>query len=74
MAIHRSMGEFCTNEEEWLMYVEHLHHYCRAINIVSVCGPLMYKLIKNLVTPRSPFDLSFDLVKEPKTISNCPSF
>ena len=36
--------------------------------LFSVYGPSTYKLIKNLVTPRSPSDLSFDsvvdLVKE----------
>ena len=57
--------------------MERHQHYCRANNIVddkklvvlfSVCGPLTYKLIKNLVAPRSLSDLSFDsvvdLVKE----------
>ena len=71
------MGEFCPHEEEWVTYIERLQHYCRADDIVddkklvaifSVYGPLTYKLIKNLATPRSPFDLSFDsvvnLVKE----------
>ena len=71
------MGEFCPHEDEWMTYMERLQHYCRTNDIVddkklvvlfSVCGPSTYKLIKNLVTPRSPSDLSFDsvvdLVKE----------
>ena len=71
MAIHGSMGEFRPHEEEWVTYVERLQHYCRANDIVddkklvvlcSVCGPSTYKLIKNLVMPRSPSDLSFDSV------------
>ena len=77
MAIHGSMGEFCPHEEEWVIYVERLQHYCRANDIVDdkklvvlfgVYGSSTYKLIMNLVTPRSPSDLSFDsvvdLVKE----------
>ena len=71
MAIHEGMGEFSPHEEEWVTYVECLLHYCRANDIVadkklvalfSVCGPLTYKLIKNLATHRSPSDLSFDSV------------
>ena len=54
MAVHASMREFC------------LEHYCRANDVVddktlavlcSVCGLLMYKLIKNLLMPKKSIQL-----------------
>ena len=68
MAVHESMGEICHNEEERLTYMERLQLYCMASDVINdkklpvlfnVCGPLTYKLIKNLATFRSRSDLSF---------------
>ena len=68
MAVHESMGEICPNEEAQLTYMECLQLYRMASNVINnkklavlfnVCGPLTYKLIKNLTTSKSRSDLSF---------------
>ena len=55
------------------MYVNHLQHYCIANDTVddkklvllfNVSDLLTYKANKSLVTPRSPYKLSFDSVAD----------
>ncbi len=50
--------------EDWLQYVERLEHYFVANDIadngkkhailLTVCGPKIYKLIRDLVSPAKP--------------------
>ena len=61
---HDKIGEFAPTHEPWDMYVERLELYFVANNmkeakkkraiLVIVCGPVTYKLIRNLAAPQKP--------------------
>ena len=72
---HGHMGEFNNQLEDWRSYTERLQNYFIANDIkseakqrailLSVCGPRTYKLIRSLLSPQEPKDVSFaDIVKQ----------
>ena len=64
MATIRKVDEFNVSKEEWPQYKEWLTHFFQANDIddtgnkraalLSVVGPLMYKLLRNLLAPAKP--------------------
>ena len=84
MATHGKLDEFqCDNgdAEAWNEYCERLGHYFVANKVtdaaikksilLSVCGARTYKLMRNLVSPQKPGELSYDdLVKVVKNHHN----
>ena len=84
MATHGKLDEFqCDNGdvEAWNEYCERLGHYFVANKVteaaikksilLSVCGARTYKLMRNLVSPQKPGELSYDdLVKVVKNHHN----
>ena len=72
---HGHMEEFNNQLEDWRSYTERLQNYFIANDIkseakqrailLSVCGPRTYKLIRSLLSPQEPKDVSFaDIVKQ----------
>ena len=72
---HGQIGEFNSQVEDWHSYTECLQNYFIANDIksevkqrailLSVCGPRTYKLIRSLLSPKEPKDVSFaDIVKQ----------
>ena len=72
---HGHIGEFNNQLEDWRSYTECLQNYFIANDIkseakqlailLSVCGPRTYKLIRSLLSPQEPKDVSFaDIVKQ----------
>ena len=72
---HGHMGEFNNQLEDWRSYTERLQNYFIANDIkseakqcailLSVCGPRTYELIRSLLSPQEPKDVSFaDIVKQ----------
>ena len=72
---HGHVGEFNSHVEDWRSYTERLQNYFIANDIKSeakecaillgVCGPCTYKLIRTLLSPNEPKDMSFaDIVKQ----------
>ena len=70
MAAHfGKIGKFDEKQEEWTQYVERLDHFFaneiakagkkRAI-LLTVIGPMAYKLLRNLVAPAKPGEKSYD--------------
>ena len=70
------IGPFDSSQEDWLSYIAHLQNYFIANDIaedkaakrwailLSVCGMLIYHLIKSLAAPSKPEEVSFEnLVK-----------
>ena len=67
---HGAVGEFNSDQEDWVSYTERLTQYfiangiaeegdkCRAI-LLSSCGAPTYQLIRNLVAPGKPTDKTF---------------
>ena len=67
---HGTVGEFNSDQENWVSYTEHLTQYfiangiaelgnkCRAI-LLSSCGAPTYQLNRNLVAPGKPTDKTF---------------
>ena len=72
-AIHGTIGEFNSNQEDWASYTERLQQYFTANDVaeekqkailLSACGVATYRLIKNLTAPVNPAEKSFaQLVK-----------
>ncbi len=62
--------ETFNESEDWLQYVKRLEHYFEANGIadndkkgtilLTVCGPKIYKLIRDLVSPVKPKEKTFD--------------
>ena len=62
--------EFDGSQEEWTQYVERVNHFFDANDIadagkkravlLSIIGPSMYALLRNLVSPAKPGEKSFD--------------
>ena len=73
-AKHGEVGEFDNSQEDWDTYVERVSLYLIANDVtnaekkrailLSVCGTRTYHVIRDLVAPRSPKDLSFDEIVE----------
>ena len=72
---HGHIGEFNSQLEDWHSYTERLQNYFIANDIkseakqrvilLSVCGPHTYKLIRSLLSPQEPKDVSFaNIVKQ----------
>ena len=69
MALFGQIGEFVSEEEEWLQYVERLEHYLCANTIdgedwrhavfLSTIGLKVYKLLCSLLSPVKPGDIAF---------------
>ncbi|KAL5474573.1 hypothetical protein EMCRGX_G026540 [Ephydatia muelleri] len=69
MAIHRSVGQFNEEIEDWTAYFERLVQYFTANNIeadekrravlLTVCGAHIYQLVRSLVSPGKPTEKSF---------------
>ena len=65
MATHGNFGAFDYGTEEWMAYYERLEQYFFANDVedagkqrailLSVCGPSMYQLIRNVVTSKAWF-------------------
>ena len=59
-----TISEFSSTQKSWTVYMEHLVQYLPANKIeepdqqravlIRVCGPAMYQLIHNLVSPKKP--------------------
>ena len=58
-AIHGSIAEFCLEKENWTSYIERLHNYFIANDVVaeekkrvilSACGVATFKLVRTLVS------------------------
>ena len=74
MAVHRSIGHFDSNEEDWTSYTEHMEQYFIANDIaedakkkgifISSCGPQTYQLLKSLVAPERPRDKSYQVLTQ----------
>ena len=73
MAKHGRVEEFIETKETWDAYVERLELYFQVNDIdqaekkravlLTVCGPATYKLVRNLVAPKKPAEVSYaDLV------------
>lgn len=70
MAKHGTIGPFSGESEDWSAYVERLDQYFIANNVtsgpkkreilLSVCGMPTYKLIRSLVSPQKPSEVSYD--------------
>ncbi len=69
MATHGSIGPFDLSNGDWKSYVEWIElHFtandiayaaeCRAI-LLSSCGELTYRRIKDVLSPRAPTDVGF---------------
>ena len=74
MAIHGGIAEFDSATEDWVVYTERLDQYFiangvddavkqRAI-LLSGCGAKAYKLIKSLIAPAKPTDMTFQQLVE----------
>ena len=72
---HGHIGEFNSQLEDWHSYTEYLQNYFIANDIeseakqcvilLSMCGPHTYKLIRSLLSPQEPKDVSFaNIVKQ----------
>lgn len=71
---HGHIGEFNSKLEDWCSCTECLQNYFIANDIkseakqrailLSVCGPCTYKLIRSLLSPQEPKDVSFTDVKQ----------
>ena len=69
MTTHGTVGEFDQSREQWPSYTERMVQYLMANDVkedakqkailLSICGPNMYQLIRNLVAPRKPTELKF---------------
>lgn len=69
MATHGSVGEFVNTQEDWSSYVERLQQYFVAKDVkaaekqrailLSTVGGSTYQLIRNLLAPRKPTDVTF---------------
>ena len=72
--LHGKVSAFDANQEEWIEYVECLELYFLANDItdpvkkrailLNAAGPTTYRLVKTLVVPGKPTDLSFDEIVE----------
>ena len=70
MAVRATVGEFDHQKESWLSYTERLEQYFlanviddegkRKANLLSMCGPETYQLIRNLVAPDKAASRSYD--------------
>ena len=70
MGSHGSMSEFDRNKESWKSYIERLAFYFEANDVVennktraillTICGLEVYKLISNLLVPKSPREETYD--------------
>lgn len=88
-----NFGAFDHGTEEWMAYCERLEQYFLANDVedagkqrailLSVCGPSLYQLIRNLVTPKKPSKVVFKDIIElvqthhsppPSTIVQCFKF
>ena len=64
-----NVGEFLEGKEEWTQYEERLTHFFDANGIdeeakkrsilLSMIGPAAYKLLRDLITPKKPAELSY---------------
>ena len=74
MAMHGSVSEFNSAQEDWCSYIEGLEQYFAANDVkdeenmrailLSVCGPSTYRLMRNLCAPAKPTEKSYaQLVK-----------
>ena len=72
---HGAVGEFNSDQEDWVSYTERLVQYFVANGIseegdkrrailLSSCGPTTYQLLRNLVAPGKPTDKSFTQIVE----------
>ena len=72
---HGHIGEFNSQLEDWRSYTECMQNYFIANDIkseskqrailLSVCGARTYKLIRSLLSPQEPKDVSFaDIIKQ----------
>ena len=72
---HGAVGEFNSDQEDWVSYTERLVQYFVANDIseegdkrrailLSSCGPTTYQLLRNLVAPGKPTDKSFTQIVE----------
>ena len=74
MAYLGTIAEFSSSQECWTAYVESLIQYLAANKIedadqqrailLSVCGPVTYRLIRNMVSPKKPTELKFAEIVE----------
>ena len=75
MANHGTIGPFSGEAEDWSAYTERLDQYFIANDVtsgakkrailLSVCGTPTYKLIRSLLSPQKPSEVSYDaLIKK----------
>ena len=67
---HGKLGEFVASKEDWKSYTEHLQQYFAANNIdnagkrppilLSSCRVATYRLIKDIIAPKVPTEVSVD--------------
>ena len=69
MTTFGSIGEFVISLEDWSSYAERLEHYKSANDVIdigkkqsillSTCGAVAYKLIRNLTSPELPVSKTY---------------
>ena len=74
MATLGKVDEFNASKEEWPQYEERLTHFFQANDIddagkkravlLSVVGPVTYKLLRNLLAPAKPGEKTYDELVE----------
>ena len=74
MATLGKVDEFDASKEEWPQYEERLTHFFQANDIddagkkravlLSVVGPVTYKLLRNLLAPAKPGEKTYDELVE----------
>lgn len=75
MAMHGSIGEYRPDVEVCLAYTEQLEHYFttnevadrskKRMILLSICGPLIYGLIRSLTSPQKATDfLNMEIVEK----------
>ena len=70
MAVYRRIGEFGATREKWIHYSEQLTQYFLANDVenedkkrailLSVIRPTTHSLLRSLLSPNKPSELSYD--------------
>ena len=74
MAVHGHLGEFEASKDDWKSYIERAKQYFTANEVtsaakkrailLSACGPVTYRVIRDVLTPEAPTDVALDVLIE----------